>query len=226
MQSNLIQSHCRDRGGECFTLISKLTRVAFCDIIRLDTSAKPEKGGDLMIEKNSGFEIKSDNLFLKIGIVASFMACIGVYFFVPIFLEPISSPMDIFGMAFLGLWLLVVLSGAIISFYRYSRRLIIDNSGVTYKSIFGKQQYNWAEIKDWGLVYDGRTQYGQNCYIVYFANERQKDKNADKKILSTSVLRAHILSEDYRYLTQIVIPFCRRMTTVVPFIPEDNFHWI
>ena len=76
-----------------------------------------------MIDKNiNGFTIRSDGLFLQIGVVASFMACIGVYLFVPMFFEPISSPMDIFGISFLGLWLLVVLSGAIISFYRYSRR--------------------------------------------------------------------------------------------------------
>ena len=180
-----------------------------------------------MINKDiNGFTIRSDEVFVQIGIVASFMACIGVYLFVPMFFEPISSPMDIFGMAFLGLWLLVVLSGAIISFYRYSRRLIIDNSGVTYKSIFGKQQYNWAEIKDWGLVYDGRTRYGRNIYIVYFANDRQKDKNDNRKTLSKSVLKAHILSDEYLYFTQIVIPACRKMIQEAPFIPDDKFHWM
>ena len=180
-----------------------------------------------MIGKNdNGFEIKSDNLFLQIGSVAAIMGCIGVYFFVPMFFEPIASFMDVFGIVFMSLWLLLVIGGAILSFYRYSKKLIIDSSGVVYKSILGKGFYNWEEIKDWGLVYDGRTRYGRNNYIVYFANDRQKDKNEKRKILSKNVLKVHILSDDYGYLTQTVIPFCRGMTTVTPFIPQDKFHWI
>ena len=180
-----------------------------------------------MIQKNhNSFEIKSDKIFLQIGIVATIMACIGVYFFIPMFFEPISSALDIFGIAFLILWLSGVLGGGVLSFYRYSKKLIIDNSGVVYKSILGGKTYNWKEIKDWGLIYDGRNRDGRNNYIVYFANDRQKDKNENRKTLSKRALTAHISSDDYMYLTQTVIPFCCEMITVTPFVPKDKFHII
>ena len=180
----------------------------------------------MVIEKANGFEIKSDKLFLQIGIVAGFMECVGIYFFIPMFFEPISSSLDVFGIVFLSIWLLIVLSGAIIAFYHYSKRLIIDDGGVKYKSIFSKQCYNWCEIKDYGLVYNGRARDGSNNYIVYFANAEQKEKNEYKKKLTKSIFNAHILSEDYLYFTETVIPFCRERTNVVPFVPKDVFHFI
>lgn len=180
----------------------------------------------MIYNKVNGFEIKSDKLFLQIGIVSTIMECVGIYFFIPMFFEPISSSMDIFGIAFLSLWLLVVLSGAVISFYRYSKRIVVDDNGVVYKSILKKRHYKWEEIKDFGLVYDGRTRYGRNIYIVYFADDRQKDKNEYRKILSKNVLKAHILSDDYLHLTKAVIPFCCERTEINPFVPKDSFHWL
>ncbi len=175
------------------------------------------------------YVLKSNSLFLKIGIVAIVMEAVGLYIFIPILSEPVTDGMDYFGFAFLCLWLFGVLLGAVISFYTYSKKLVIDDFGVAYSSLFGKKHLSWNEIKDYGLSYDGRSNDGghySNSYIVYFASSEQKKKNEHKRKLSKDSLKAYILSEDYRVFTNILIPFCVSKTDVIPFVPREDLHFV
>lgn len=174
---------------------------------------------------NNGFELKPINLFLKIGVVAIFMECIGLYFFIPMFMEFEGSLGDFAGTAYICLWLGLVFCGALISFHRYSKKLIIDDDGVSYSSIFGKQHLDWNEIQDYGVSYEGRSHDGadfSNLYTIYFAKEIQKNKNLYKKKLSKHTVMINIEADDYTYFLERVVPFCMNKTDVQPFLPQDK----
>ncbi len=173
---------------------------------------------------NNGFELKSNDLFLKLGIVFSIMECCALYFFVPMLPEFEASALDIGATIFMCVWMGGVLCGAIYSFFKYSQKLFVREDGVSYTSIFGKRHLNWSEIKDYGLSYDGRANEGgyyYNSYILYFANEEQSNKNRFKKKLSKSALKITVSPVDYAQVLQNVIPFCQNQTDVEAFIPED-----
>ena len=167
------------------------------------------------------FEIRSNSLFLKIGIGAMVMECVGLYFFIPVLWEFDGSPMDIGAAAFMCLWFCVVLCGSLISFYRYSKKMIIDEDGVLYSAWFVKKQLKWSEIQDYGWSYDGRMRDGafySNGYILYFADEKQKKKNQKKQRLSQNALKVHLDGEEIDRFSDCVLPFCMRKTDVEPFI--------
>ena len=54
---------------------------------------------------NRGVELKSNNLYLKIGIVAAIVECIGLYFFIPVLFDFDGSLGDFAVAAFVCLWL-------------------------------------------------------------------------------------------------------------------------
>ena len=176
---------------------------------------------------NNGFELKSNSLYLKIGIMATFMECIGLYFFLPMLFEFDGSIGDWVAAAFVCLWLGGVLFGALISFYKYSEKLIICEDGVSYSSMLGKRHLAWHEIQDYGLSYDGRVQDGanfSNSYILYFSKKKQENKSQFKKKLSKEVLKISVSSEDHACFRENVIPFCASKTEIQPFVPEDVPH--
>ena len=189
------------------------TRKAVCVIIKLT---------------KNGFEMRSESLFLKTGIVLTIMECIGLYFFVPMFFEFDGSIGDLAVGAYICLWLGGILLAAIISFYRDSKKMVINDDGILYSSLFGKKYLDWSAVQDYGLSYDGRSGEGSdisNSYIIYFANEKQKSKNQYRKKLSGEILKVHIRADDYNYFLECAIPFCMSQTDVEPFIPEDKPHF-
>ncbi len=181
---------------------------------------------------NDGFELRSNPLFLKIGIVATVMECGAFYFFIPMFLEfdgSFADIADVIGAAFICLWLGVVFCGALYSFFKYSQKLFVREDGVLYTSIFGRRHLCWNEIKDYGLSYDGRVRDGgdfSNSYILYFATEKQSDKNKFKKKLLKKALKISVSSNDYAWLLENVFPFCKSRIAEQPFVPEDVPHFI
>ena len=145
----------------------------------------------------------------------------GLYLFIPVLWEFDGSPMDIGAAAFMCLWFCVVLCGSLISFYRYSKKMIIDEDGVLYSAWFVKKQLKWSEIQDYGWSYDGRMRDGafySNGYILYFADEKQKKKNQKKQRLSQNALKVHLDGEEIDRFLDCVLPFCMRKTDVEPFI--------
>ena len=177
---------------------------------------------------NSGVELKSNNLYLKIGIVAAIVECIGLYFFIPVLFEFDGSLGDFAVAAFVCLRLGTILFGTFVSFYIYSKKLVIDDDGISYSSMLGKRFLEWNKIQDYGLSYDGRSQDGadfSNSYIIYFAKEIQKNKNSYKKKLSKNALTVNIRADDYACFSEYVVPFCMRKTDVRPFIPQDEPHF-
>ncbi len=144
---------------------------------------------------NKGFELKSSSLFLKIGTCAAFMECVGLYFFIPMFMEFDGSLGDFAISAFICLWLGVVFCGSLISFYKYSQKVMINDAGISYSSIFDKHHLDWNEIQDYGLSYDGRGHDGadfSNLYVIYFAKEALKIKNPYKKKVSKNAVKVNM----------------------------------
>ena len=79
------------------------------------------------------------------------------------------------------------------------------------------------------MSYDGRINEGgdfSNSYILYFASEEQNSKSKFKKKLSKNVLKISVSSNDYAWLLQNVIPFCKSRIEGQPFVPEDVPHFI
>lgn len=181
---------------------------------------------------NNGFELRSNTLFLKIGIAATVMECGVLYFFIPMLLESDGSFVDIadvIGTAFICLWLGAVFCGALYAFFKYSQKLFVREDGVFYTSIFEKRHLCWNQIEDYGLSYDGRVQDGgdfSNAYILYFASVEQDCKNKFKKKLSKKALKISVSSKDYVWLLENVFPFCQTRTGKPAFVPEDVPHFI
>ena len=177
---------------------------------------------------NNRFELKSTSLFLKIGIGATFMGCVGLRFFIPMLMDFGNSIGDFAIVAFICLWLGVVFFGAFISFYIYSKKVVIDDDGISYNSMFVKRHLGWNEIQDYGLSYDGRSKDGNdysNLYLIYFAKEPQRNKNQYKKKLSKNSFKINVKAGDCEYFLQCVVPFCRSKTDVQPFIPNGKLYF-
>ena len=174
-----------------------------------------------------GFEIKTDSLHLKIGIVAAIMGCGALCFFVSVlWAEHDGSLLDWLATSFVLLWLGVVFFASILSFYRYREKILIEEDGVTYCSWFAKRQLTWSEIKDYGLSYNGRSREGTNLYLLYFSAEPLVSKNEFKKKLSEDTLKIFISSNEYACFCGWVVPFCENKTNLKPFVPKDIPHFL
>ena len=108
----------------------------------------------------------------------------------------------------------------------YFLKFTISDQGVSYDSWFRKVFLSWADVRDWGLSYSGRSKHGENVYDLYFSPHVCLVKNDCKKKLKGKMIKFQMVGKEYGETVSRIIPFCRMKTTVEPFIGKDIFHFL
>ena len=176
---------------------------------------------------NEKIEIKGSPYFRVLGVAAFGMAAMGISFFCGLFPfeEDDSLFVNVFGAVFMGIWILIALTGSVYGFTVSSSRIVLDENGVTYSSLLRKYSLAWCDVRDWGLSYCGQTRGEGNTYYLYFSDHPCKTKNSCSKKLTGKSIKTYVFEAEYS-LTLNVVPFVSQRTSVEPFIGEDTFHLI
>lgn len=176
-------------------------------------------------DPNRSIVMKQNPVFLFIGACACLMSLFGIHLLFGLLpLEDGYTPMDIFGVIFVCVWIIVVLCMGLFALETCSRKISIDHRGVYCRSWFRKDFLAWSEIRDWGLSYCGQTRGEGNTYYLYFSPDLCTVKNEFSKKLKGKMLKTFVIGDDYADAINKIIPFCREKTGVVPFVAEDEFH--
>lgn len=171
--------------------------------------------------------LKSNRLYFGTVIIAIIMAIIGFrILFLLLPFEEDATYADVFGLIFLCVWIVIVLSIGIFAFLAVYKKIEINDEGVLCRSFFKKTLFKWSEIRDWGLSYCGQTRFEGNTYYFYFSKEPQEIKNVCKKKLKGKMIKVLVVGSEYAEVVSKVIPFCKKRTSIEPFIGKDKFHLI
>ena len=170
--------------------------------------------------------IKQNPVFLFIGVAACLMAVFGLRLLFGLLpLEDGYTAIDIFGVIFVCVWILLVLGMGCFALKTASKKFTIDHRCVSCKSWFRKDFLSWYDIRDWGLSYCGQTRGEGNTYYLYFSKEILPAKNECAKRLKGKMIKIYVIGDEYADAVNRIIPFCRAQTSVTPFVAEDQFHW-
>lgn len=129
-------------------------------------------------------------------------------------------------LAFVCIWIFVVLSMGIFAFATNSKQITINGEGVLCNSWFSQKFIKWADIKDWGLSYCGQTRGEGNTYYLYFSKHECQIKNECKKKLRGKMIKTFIIGNDYFDAVNKIIPFCSEKIDKAPFVGKDKYHFI
>jgi hypothetical protein len=169
--------------------------------------------------------LSGNELFGAIGIVAIFFFCVGIRLLIAC-IWPEDGITDWFGTALVAIWTCLALWMALRSINDALTCLVLDENGAELRRPFGKKRIAWSQVRDWGLSYVGLANHDDNAYEFYFAEEPQQEKNEYARKLTLRVLRYTVIGEEYQQVVQEVLPVCRRVARVAPFVPEDVPHMI
>ena len=164
--------------------------------------------------------IKRNTVFLRIGIGAIVMCVWGIVF------SHMITFADLFPIIFFCVWMLIVLSIAIVSFTLYSKQATINNDGIICKSFLDKNFIKWSDVKDWGLSYCGKMGGNHNIYYLFFSEHECDTKDECKKKLKGKMIKVYVIGDDYDEALSIIVPFCREKKSVSPFVAKDKFHFL
>lgn len=116
--------------------------------------------------------LKTNRIFLAIGIVAAFMAISGIRLISGLLpFEEKYTFADVFGLIFICVWTIIVSGMGIFAFTTNSKQVLIDDDGILCNTWFVKKKLKWAEVKDWG-TFLLRTNQRERQYILFVLLER------------------------------------------------------
>lgn len=159
--------------------------------------------------------IKGNTLHSVGGIVFIIMAIIGLNL-----LWDMDSCDSMSAYIFSIVWILIALIFSVCSFIEASKKVILCDTGVYFRSLISKDYLDWNEIKDWGLSYSGSARGGGEIFVLYFSKNVFRIKNARKKSLKGKMIKIEIFEAEYVKTLNNVIPYCKKKTFVDPFIGE------
>jgi hypothetical protein len=170
---------------------------------------------------------KRNIVYIVVGVFAVFLAVVGSCFIFRLWsAEEQSSFMDYFGFAFICVWLVGLLAVGISFLASGSKQVTINDQGVLCHSLFGKTFIPWPEIADWGMSYCGQIKGEGNTYEVYFSKHPCSIKNDCSKRLKGKMIKTFVYKNEYQEAVDKIVPFCKKYTTVEPFIGVDKFHFL
>lgn len=165
--------------------------------------------------------ISRNSTFIGIGVVAIFMAAVGVRFlFAMLPLEDGYTFADVFGVFFLAGWIMLVLCMGTFAFATNSKQVLMNSDGISCKSLFRTELMKWDDVKDWGISYCGQTRGEGDTYYLYFSDHGCAQVNHRRKRLKGKMIKTFIFESDYSKAVDIMVPFCSKKTDVVPFVAE------
>lgn len=168
--------------------------------------------------------LKRNTFFLGIGIVAVLMVAMVIRTVFAIL--PLDDGYDVFALAFLSVWIVAVSAMAVYAFTVCSRKIVIDDEGVSCKTWLSKSLIKWDEIKDWGLSYCGDSRGMGNTYYLYFSKQQHPIKDDCKKKLKGKMIKSFVYANGYDEVISDIVPFCKSRTQVEPFIAKDKPHFM
>ena len=173
-------------------------------------------------------KIIGNRYFLIVSVGAAVMALLPVKNFIEAWIhQGYFTKGDIFVTVLAIPWVLFFLFGAFYCYLYGTGYIVMNNNGVKYHSLINNRFYSWAEIEDFGMSYCGLTgNAGVNTYYFYFSKNMLPTKSDDKKKIRGKVIKTMIFESDFQDFADEVIPFCKRFTSVEPFVPEIRFHFI
>lgn len=120
--------------------------------------------------------------------------------------------------------LFFVFSMIFLTIYAYvdsTKKLTVNNDGVTFNSALKSEYISWADVRDYGVSYSGRSRYG-TCYYLYFSKESQNVKNEYSKKLKGKMIKFLFDGKQYKTIIDVLIPYCMDKTFNAPFIGKEK----
>lgn len=102
--------------------------------------------------------------------------------------------------------------------FLHTRTLILDDRGVTLRTLIGSTFLAWEEIQDWGLSYYEWIRFEGNTYDLYYSKSTLATRKKNKKALKGVAIKLIVLQNEYDDVTEKVVAFSRDHTAVEPFI--------
>ncbi len=149
--------------------------------------------------------------------------------------------------ALLGFGICYFLYEFLVTVLESCKDLILDDTGVYLTLLFFKMHIRWADIKDYGLSYQGvrlnldRSRFSSRGYIdgriykVYFSTQQcDADINKGKKKLKgvkvwwleCFPLHAYLRETGEPTVQKTIFDFCEKHTGISPFIPGNAYSHI
>ena len=172
----------------------------------------------MVVIKKDGTEevlIGRNLLFLAIAAIAFLMATSTLLEFRD--WTVIEDPADVFGVAFLVFWILLVYGMSLLGFITFIKKITITSDGISVKALFINKEIRWPEVADYGIFYGGYSRGEGNSFTLYFSTEILETKRNKKKKLNRRVIRLDVFERDMHQIKNILLPFCRNYSIVEPF---------
>ena len=177
--------------------------------------------GDIKItQSDKGLVLKQDTTSSYIGLLfIAFMLWKVVPEFIQLF--PPEGTGDYIGIAFMALWLAVILGMAVFIVVRFmSARVELSPKGIFYSDFLRKRDILWCELKDYGISCAAGSKVGKKYYCLYFSEEVLPEKKRFK-MMQKGVIKLDMNRNDYASALTKVIPYCQQyITATKPFVAE------
>ena len=172
-------------------------------------------------EKNE-YKIKVNIINKAACLIPIFMFCAGLKLLFDMLVNYKNlETLDYIGAAFIVFWTTMVFfmgKGVIKS---VTSDLVINQDGITVKSILGKDFIAWSQVEDYGISFIGNSK-GTMYYYLYFAKEYQQTKNSKTKKLKGKMIKYTITEYNYSETVNWIVPFCKTFCPISPFICEEE----
>ncbi|MBQ7365133.1 MAG: hypothetical protein IJW46_06005 [Clostridia bacterium] len=171
-----------------------------------------------MIKKqNEAYYVKGNTYFLMMTAVACFMLFFSLPELFDIYREAGSDPSNTVGAVFLTVWSLLVLGLGLFSFSFAMRKFVISSSGISYTTPFRKVNFDYREIRDYGITAYGSIRGGGTLYAVYFSTDELPVKKKNKK-LTHRTATVVITDRERVMMLKEVFPFCQEKIDRPPYL--------
>ena len=173
------------------------------------------------IEGENKITTKRRLFFVIFGVVAAGMCASGVNQLIELIRYAGEDRFsDLIGIPFMCIWCLIAAWMSLFGFRECSKQLTITSEGVTCSTFLSRRTWTWPEIIDWGVAYGGNDR-GSTIYYLYFSKQENSITKKGRKKLRGKTFKCMMSDDDLGSAKEILVPFCRRYTSVAPFISEE-----
>lgn len=164
----------------------------------------------------NGIEIKNSNSMP----IILFMCIFLVIMLLVVIMAGIASNKPI-GLIEILFFVFLIVFLTIYAYVDSTKKLTVNNNGVTFKSALKSEYISWADVNDYGVSYCGRGRYG-TCYYLYFSKEKQNKKNEYSKKFKGGTIKFLFDGKQYKTITDNLIPYCIEKISITPFIGKEK----
>ena len=185
----------------------------------------PEKqGGENIVFRNGKYIVKRG----RPGYIAMAISMVIIIAVIAICLNGIIGYIqekNYIWMLFNIIIVMLILMNSVRASVAFFTSLVIDDRGITKKTMFIKKTLPWYEVRDYGLTRRSAqnkllfTDIGEGCFILYFSESRLQNITDNSKD-TDGALFMYIPWEEYDGVVNTLVPFCESHTGVEPLITD------